>query len=487
MNKKLGQICSGLFDVDGQQGEIAVGGLSSDSRQVKPGYVFAALEGVNADGASFAAKAVEAGAVAIVAGPDSRIDVPGGVVVLRHENPRHALARMAANFYARQPGCVVAVTGTNGKSSVVAFVRQIWEAMGLCGASLGTVGVNWGGGEEKLAHTTPDPVTLHAMISQLSGRGISHLAVEASSHGLEQHRLDGLSLCAGAFTNFSRDHLDYHASEEDYFNAKMRLIDDLLEAGSPVVVNMDDKRAGEVIRRADRADLRVLQVGRKASDLRLDKIRPLGLGQELQITGGQGRYKVYLPLVGAFQAANALVAAGLVIASGGSEAVAIKVFENLKGARGRLELVDRTSAGAPVFVDYAHTPDALKTALEALRPFARGALKVVIGAGGDRDCGKRVLMGRAAARFADEVIVTDDNPRSENPAVIRKAILEGCPEATEIGDRAVAIDSAIRSLAPDDVLLVAGKGHEQGQIVGDRVLPFSDHEAVLAVTGGAAA
>jgi UDP-N-acetylmuramoyl-L-alanyl-D-glutamate--2,6-diaminopimelate ligase len=489
MSTDLTRLCGHDIDLDNGPDEIEIAGLSADSREIRKDFLFAALPGTVVDGVKFIANAIDNGATVILVGRHTKIevDVPDAVVVLRAKEPRKALAKIAARFYGRQPDCVAAVTGTNGKSSVVAFVRQMWQAMGMLSASLGTVGIEHPGGFEKLAHTTPDPVVLQKAVAKLARNGVDHLAIEASSHGLEQHRLDGLKICVGAFTNFSQDHLDYHKTFEAYFAAKMRLFDALLCEGCAAVVNMDCAQAGEVIKHVKKRRSRVFSVGRKGKDLQLLEASRLGLGQRLKIKGREGIHQVYLPLVGDFQISNAMVAAGVVIAAGGSESVAIKTFENLHGAKGRLELVERDKHGAAVFVDFAHTPDALDVALGALRPFAEKRLIVVFGAGGDRDKLKRPLMGEVAARLADKVFVTDDNPRTEDAGAVRKEILAGCPKAIEIGDRGKAIEAAIADLQDGDVLLIAGKGHEEGQIVGDKVIPFSDHEAVQSTIRGQAA
>ena len=487
MLKTLEILCEGLVEIEAGHKQLEVFGISADSRLIKPGFLFAALPGTLVDGAKFIGQAIDNGAVAVVVSNAVKVDVPENVAVLRTDQPRAVLARLAARFFVDQPDCVAAVTGTNGKSSVVAFVRQMWQAMGIRAASLGTVGIDHPDGFEKLEHTTPDPVALHESLARLAQNGVDHLALEASSHGLEQNRLDGINICVGAFTNFSQDHLDYHKTFEAYFAAKMRLFDDLLCPGCAAVINADSDEADKVIAHVRAHGVRVFTVGEKGRDLKLLEQTELGLGQLLKIKGHERTYKVYLPLVGKFQASNALVAAGMVIASGGSEAVAVKTFENLKGAKGRLELVDRTQKGAAIFVDFAHTPAALKLSLEALKPFAEGRLVVVFGCGGDRDKGKRPLMGKVACQMADKVYVTDDNPRGEAAGDIRAETLAGCPDATEIGDRQKAIASAIGELQKDDVLLIAGKGHEEGQIVGNKVMPFSDHTAVRLVIEGKAA
>ena len=462
-------------------GSIAIHGLTADSRQVKPGFVFAALPGTAADGAKFIPQAIAAGAVAIVAGAGVETR---GVPVIASSNPRRLFALMAARFFGRQPDLVVAVTGTNGKTSVAAFVREIWSSMGFRAASLGTIGVVSPAGTVELQHTTPDPVKLQEIAAGLAEDHVEHLVLEASSHGLAQYRLDGLRMAAGAFTNITRDHLDYHPTFEDYFNAKMRLFEELLQPGSPAVINMDTPHGGGVLARAHGHGLKDFTVGREGTALRLLSAERDGFGQRLDVQGPARRHSILLPLVGDFQASNALVAAGLVIATGGEEALAMHALESLKGAKGRLDLVARATNGAPIFVDYAHTPDALENAIVALRPYVKAKLAVVFGCGGDRDKGKRPQMGAIAARLADIAYVTDDNPRNEDASDIRSQVLAGAPGAIEIGNRGQAIRAAVDALAPGDVLLVAGKGHEEGQKIGKTVIPFSDHEAVKAAIRG---
>ena len=462
--------------------ELTIAGLTADSRKVQPGYLFAAFKGVSADGAKFAPSAAAAGAVAVLCAEDAAEDVrsglPENVVVIGVEEPRQIFARMAARFCGAQPDTIVAVTGTAGKSSVAHFVRQIFQAAGHPAASLGTLGTIKPGGESYGGLTTPDPVALHKELAELESEGINHAALEASSHGLDQFRLDGVRLTAAAFTNLGRDHMDYHPTIEDYLNAKLRLFAELLPAGGTIVVDPGEKHADRVLKVAEHRGLSVLTVGETGQDLKLTGLKPSGAGQDLTIETARGEYRVTLPLIGRFQVSNALIAAGLAIAAGIDTGTVLRALENLKGARGRLELAGKTKEGGLVFVDYAHKPDALDNALAALRPFAQRKLSVVIGAGGDRDPGKRQLMGEAAARRADLVIITDDNPRSEDPASIRKAVLKGAPDALEIGDRYEAIAEGVRRLQAGDILCVAGKGHETGQIVGDTVIPFSDHEAV---------
>ena len=468
--------------VDARQAAIDIAGLSADSRKIKSGFLFIAIAGAKADGAHFAKQAAVAGAAAVVA--EQRPDgLPPTVSFIQVDNARRALALAAAKFYLRQPQTIAAVTGTSGKTSVAAFTRQIWSTLGFQAASIGTVGVVAPKGERYGSLTTPDPVELHHTLAQLAGEGVTHLALEASSHGLDQHRLDGVRIAAGGFTNLSRDHLDYHPTIEAYLAAKLRLFEDLIVDGGTAVVGVDDCYAGQVVDAARKRRLKVMTVGEQGEDIKLAGGAIEGFAQVIDIAHDARRYKVKLPLVGAFQVQNAALAAGLAIATGAEPARTFAALEHLTGAKGRLELVGNRN-GAPIFIDYAHKPDALKKALASLRPYAKGKLTVVFGAGGDRDIGKRPIMGRVAVEGADKVIVTDDNPRSENPAAIRAAILAGAPGAAEIGDRAEAIRKTIADLKAGDVLLIAGKGHETGQIVGDRILPFSDHEAVAAALQG---
>jgi UDP-N-acetylmuramoyl-L-alanyl-D-glutamate--2,6-diaminopimelate ligase len=462
-------------------GDIVIAGVTSDSRAVKPGFVFAALPGTKNDGAKFIPQALQAGASAVIVAK-GMYKGPGNIV--EAENPRLLLAQIAARFYGEQPDTIVAVTGTNGKTSVAVFVRQIWAELGFRAASLGTIGIVGPDGTTKLEHTTPDPVQLQESVAALARDGVEHLAIEASSHGLAQYRLDGLRLTAGGFTNLTRDHLDYHGSFDAYFEAKMRLFTELLPPGAGAVINADSPSGEEVHLRAEARGLSTLLVGHKGRDIRLVDVQMEGLGQRLKLETKFGAFDVNLPLAGDFQASNALVAAGLVIASGGDAAHVFHALSSLKGAPGRLDLVGQNKDGATVYVDYAHTPDAIATALQALRPSVRGKLSVVFGCGGDRDKGKRPLMAKAAFENADHVIITDDNPRSEEAAQIRRDALVGAPSAKEIGDRAHAIRTAVDALKTGDILLVAGKGHEQGQIIGSEVRPFSDHDAVRAALRG---
>ena len=472
--------------------DTAVTGLSVDSRKVKPGHLFAALPGSLAHGAEFIGYAVRMGAAAILTdrrGADIAADAlanPGLSLVIV-DDPRLALAQACALWFGAQPATMIAVTGTNGKTSVATFCRQIWEALGFSAVNFGTTGVE-GAVTAPLNHTTPEPIMLHRLLRDLAGQGITHAAMEASSHGLAQRRLDGVTLTAAGFTNFTQDHLDYHQGFEDYFNAKAGLFTRVLPPDGIAVVNVDDPRAADICAIVQRRGQTLLTVG--ASDTA--KLRILGqrfdaTGQDVRFSFRGETYLSRLALIGGFQAANVLMAAGLVIACGADPDAVFRTFAQLVTVRGRMELAATRKNGATVFVDFAHTPDALKTALRALRPHVMGRLVVVFGAGGDRDQGKRPLMGAAAAAEADLVFVTDDNPRSETPAAIRQAILAACPEANEVDDRATAILMGVDALGPGDTLLIAGKGHETGQIIGNDVLDFNDVEqasiAVAALDG----
>jgi UDP-N-acetylmuramoyl-L-alanyl-D-glutamate--2,6-diaminopimelate ligase len=481
MSMTLAKLLGADASVSEAAGALLVSGLTADSREVKPGFVFAALPGTVVDGAKYIGQAIAGGAVAVITGKST---YSGEGLVVETANPRQVFARMAARFFGAQPDTIVAVTGTNGKTSVAAFVRQIWLSMGFRAASIGTVGVVGPAGAEYLAHTTPDPVQMHGILAKLSEDHVQHLALEASSHGLAQYRLDGVRFAAAGFTNLSRDHLDYHDTLEDYFDAKMRLFEELVPVGAPAVVNVDTPFGARVVKRAQLRGLKIFTVGKQGSDLKLVSARRDGMGQQLVVQTTNRQHSVYLPLVGEFQTSNALVAAGLVLATGGEESLTLHALESLHGAKGRLELVGKSKTGASIFVDYAHTPDALENAISALRPYTDGKLSVVFGCGGDRDKGKRPQMGAIAARLADRAIVTDDNPRGEDAKIIRAEILAACPGAQDIGDRAKAIRIGVDGLAAGDVLLVAGKGHEEGQTIGKTVVPFSDHEAVLAAMAG---
>jgi len=455
-------------------------GLTSDSRKAAPGFLFAAISGSKTDGARFVADAVGRGAIAVLGRPELADEVAAlGAAFIADDNPRLGLAQMAAQFYGAQPNIVAAVTGTKGKSSVVAFLREIWTALGKTAASLGTVGVISPKGAIPLNHTTPDPVEIHAALAQLKKDGVEHLAIEASSHGLDQFRLDGVKIAAAGFTNVTRDHMDYHPNFEHYLAAKLRLIDEVLVPEGVAVINADADHADTFIAAAKRRDLRQITTGETGETIKLVRHESRGDAQALGIVFAGKTYDVLLPLAGAFQASNALVAAGLAIGLGEDALKVFDALEHLKGAPGRMEKVAFAASGAPIYVDYAHTPDSLEKVLQALRPHTEQKLRVVFGCGGDRDKGKRPLMGQIAAALADDVIVTDDNPRSEEPAAIRAAILAEAKGAREIGDRHDAIRSAVASLKPGDVLVIAGKGHETGQYVGAKVIAFSDREEAL--------
>ena len=477
---------SDLFDADAQidppdVGVIEVSGLAVDSRVVKPGDLFFALSGTKTDGSKFIAAAVAAGAVALAgqAKPSSDRKLP----FVTTPNPRRALAIAASRFFPSQPSTIAAVTGTSGKTSVATFTRQIWQCLGYEAASIGTIGLVSPNRTVYGSLTTPDPIALHRQLDEITRDGVTHLAFEASSHGLDQFRLDGVRVNAGAFTNLSRDHMDYHPDVAHYLDAKLRLFRDLMVDGGAAVISADHDCSAQVIEAASQRKLLTMTVGRNGDGagegIRVAASVIDGFAQRIELEHRGRRYSVRLPLVGEFQIENAIVAAGLAIGTGGAPEEVFAALEQLEGAKGRLELVGEHQ-GAPIFVDYAHKPDALTKALQALRPYSTRKLIVVFGAGGDRDIGKRPIMGAIAAENADEVIITDDNPRSEDPAAIRAAILNSAKGAREIGDRAEAIGQAISGLAKGDVLLIAGKGHETGQIVGDRVLPFSDHDAVAA-------
>jgi UDP-N-acetylmuramoyl-L-alanyl-D-glutamate--2,6-diaminopimelate ligase len=483
--RRLASLFANDVAIPDDSANVWVHGLTADSRNVARGFLFAALPGSKNDGSKFIPQALEAGAAAILT--DER-PLQGEVTasVVRVADPRRALSLAASRFYARQPRTVVAVTGTNGKTSVTVFLRQIWERAGHRAASLGTIGLVAPGGAVTGSLTTPDPVKLHETLANLAEDKVTHMALEASSHGLEQRRLDGVRFSAGAFTNLSRDHLDYHRTIEDYFAAKLRLFDALLPKGAAAVADFDHPEAEKVAAVAKSRELEFLSVGSKGETLKLRSVTRMRDGSRLLVEAWGEKHYVSLPLVGHFQISNALVAAALAIATGIDPAKALDALSYLKGASGRLELVGTHPSGAQIFVDYAHTPDALANALQALRPHAEGKLVVIFGAGGDRDPGKRPLMGEAAAANSDRAIVTDDNPRSEEPAAIRKAVLEGAKGAEEIGDRRKAIRRAVADLAKGDILLIAGKGHETGQEIAGKVLPFSDQEearAALAACG----
>ncbi|MEW9919057.1 UDP-N-acetylmuramoyl-L-alanyl-D-glutamate--2,6-diaminopimelate ligase [Marimonas sp. MJW-29] len=466
-------------------------GLAVDSRDVKDGFLFAAMPGSRMHGGEFIQYALRMGAAAVLTDAEgariaeAELAASKAALVIT-DAPREALALTAALWFGKQPETMVAVTGTNGKTSVSTFVRQIWIEMGLPAVNLGTTGVE-GAWTAPLAHTTPEPITLHRALAEAAAYGITHAAMEASSHGLEQRRLDGVNLRAAGFTNFTQDHLDYHETFEAYFDAKAGLFARVLPEDGTAVINIDDPKGVDMAAIAKARGCEVMTVGRDGGDIHLTGQRFDATGQDIRFSWRGKSYQKRLDLIGGFQAENVLLAAGLVIACGADPQEVFDTLPHLTTVRGRMQLAATRDNGAAVFVDYAHTPDAVKTALKAMRPHVMGRLIAIVGAGGDRDPIKRPLMGAAAAANADLVIVTDDNPRSEDRAKIRAAVMEGAPEATEVGDRAEAILRGVDALGPGDALLIAGKGHETGQIVGDDVLPFDDAEqasvAVAALDG----
>ncbi|SDG42889.1 UDP-N-acetylmuramoylalanyl-D-glutamate--2,6-diaminopimelate ligase [Limimonas halophila] len=500
---RLAELVQGMTGVTIAAGDAAteIRALAADSREVEPGALFAALPGATADGRAFVADALNRGAAAVLAPEGTTLPAEAKETALvTTDAPRQTLARMAARFFTRQPATIAAVTGTNGKTSVASFTRQLWAQHGDTAASLGTLGLV----PEHLATspgalTTPDPVALHRCLAELAGAGCDHLAIEASSHGLDQGRLDGLTVTAAAFTNLSQDHLDYHADMAGYWAAKRRLFTELLPAGGTAVINADAPEAGELLDICQARGLRALTYGTYAdngsqhsgshggAELLIQDREPGPAGQQLGLRLAGERHDVHLPLVGSFQATNALAALGLAVAGGMPIADAVAGLAKLEGVPGRLQRVAQTPGGGQVVVDYAHAPGALETVLTALHPHAHGRLVVVVGCGGDRDRGKRPQMGAIAERLADRVIVTDDNPRSEDAAAIRRAVLAGAPGAREIGDRGEAIRTAVSELEPGDVLLIAGKGHETGQVVGERTLPFDDAAVARAAVAAQAA
>ena len=463
-----------------------VKGLTADSRDVEPGFLFAALSGTKADGREYIEEAAKKGAVAILTDASyesADCDLP----CFREEIPRLSLAHLASRFYGAEPETIAAVTGTNGKTSVAHFTRAIWQVMGLSAASIGTLGVVMPDQTMHLGYTTPDPVLLHKTLTYLVGHGIQHAVIEASSHGLDQYRLDGARIKSAAFTNLTRDHLDYHTSSEDYLNAKLGLISRVLDQTGTAVLNADSEVYPTFLRAAKERGVKVISYGRAGKDLRLVKLVPESAGQLITVEIFGVRQDIMLPLAGEFQVMNALCALGLVIGAGGDPVSASRSLAKITNVPGRLELVSRFANNAAIYVDYAHSPDALETVLDAVRSHAKGKIYVVFGCGGDRDKGKRAEMGRIAGLYADRAIVTDDNPRSEDPAQIRSEIIVACPDALNIGDRFTAIETAIKALEPEDILVVAGKGHEEGQVIGTETISFNDKNVVqkiVAALGG---
>lgn len=467
-----GLVLSGPKDPD-------VSGLIADSRAVKQGMLFAALPGTQVDGKNFIGSAIEQGAIAVLTDNAEAVPDQSSVSVLVAGDVRQAFAKLAAAFFGRQPQQVVAVTGTSGKTSVAGFLRQIWQIDGRTAASIGTLGVVSDALTIYGSLTTPDTVGLHELLRRLADNGVTHTAMEASSHGLDQRRLDGVDLAAAAFTNLGRDHLDYHADQEEYFLAKLGLFTRLLAPGRTVVLDSDEPWSDRVAAAAEARGLVTYSIGETGNEMRILSCAQEGAGQRLEVRCAGHTHHIRLPLIGRFQVSNALIAAGLAVATGVAETDAFAALARLTGAPGRLEHVGDHRSGAHAFVDYAHKPDALETVLKTLRPFTRNRLIVVFGAGGDRDHGKRALMGEIAERLADVAIVTDDNPRSENPATVRAMIRSAAPSSREIGDRSEAIHTAVALLREGDILVVAGKGHEEGQIVGDKTLPFSDRGVLV--------
>lgn len=478
----LRSLIGSQVDLDDALASLNISGLASNTDDVADGFLFFGLPGTNVDGAKFVDVAAKSGASAAIVSKTSDIpelDIP----ILRAEDPRVVLAHASAEFFDAQPEIVAAVTGTAGKTSVATFLRQIWASTGVAAASIGTTGVVAPGRDDYGNLTTPDPISLHRLLAELAKDGVSHASMEASSHGLDQHRLDGVRLSVGGFTNLGHDHMDYHPTIEHYLNAKMVLFRDRLPEGAPAVIFSDDAYSDAAIKAAENGGCEVLSVGRSGNFISLKKVEHQQHSQTIELEHSGAFYRVDFPLAGDFQVANGLVAAGMAIATGSDPASVFSALENLEGASGRLELVGKTKKGAPAYVDYAHKPEALENVLASVRPFTSGRIVLVFGCGGDRDTSKRAIMGEIASRLADIVIVTDDNPRTENPSDIRAEIMAACRDATEIGDRGEAINAACDLMEEGDCLIVAGKGHEPGQIVGDKVLPFSDHDVLRAALG----
>ncbi|AMO72258.1 UDP-N-acetylmuramoyl-L-alanyl-D-glutamate--2,6-diaminopimelate ligase [Sphingorhabdus sp. M41] len=475
---RLNSLKSGL---DGEAGEQNVTGFAIDHRKIAPGNIFGAFRGEKFNGEDFIEAAIAAGAIAIVAQPEAQVE---GAVHITDDEPRRLFAQMAARYYTPTPAHVAAVTGTNGKTSIAELTRQLWRMDGYNSASIGTLGVTTADEQVRTGLTTPDIVTFLSNMSGLAREGVSHAIFEASSHGLSQYRTEGLPVQVGAFTNLSRDHLDYHGDMDSYFEAKMRLFDEVVESDGTAVIWADDEPwSGKAIQRAKDRGLELFTVGETGETLRLVSQTPTHLGQVLMVKAQGNTHRISLPLIGAYQAANILCAAAIVLATGGKLENIFDHMQRVQPVRGRMERAVITRAGAPVYVDYAHTPDALRAAIEALRPHVTGKLITIFGAGGDRDKGKRPEMGKIAVEKSDHVIVTDDNPRSEDSATIRAEIMAGATGAEEVADRRAAIARAIAMAGPQDIILLAGKGHEQGQIVGDRVIPFDDVEVARECAG----
>ena len=470
---KLGQ----LLEQNSQALEVEICGITADSRKVEEGFLFVALPGLIFNGADFIKDAIEAGASAVLCIPDAKLE-NDNVAWILDEHPGRVFPYIVSRFFIYQPENIAAVTGTNGKTSVAFFTQQIWKQLGIKAASVGTLGIKADGYQLDTGLTTPDPIVIHKALSELCDLGVDHVVFEASSHGLDQHRLDGVNISAAAFTNLTHDHLDYHKTEGDYFKAKARLFKEVLKPSKTAVLNIDNPHVRDVLQICKAKGHKIITVGKTDGDIRLLNQRTSSSGQEITVSYKRKIYDIALPLVGGFQATNALMAVGLVIGCGGSADKAFKALSYLRPVRGRMEQAGRHPAGARIYVDFAHTPDALETVLQSLKPHVKGKLAVVFGCGGDRDRAKRKIMGEIAGKLADRIYVTDDNPRSENPKAIRQEILKGCALGIDAGDRESAIGMAVEDLQKGDVLLVAGKGHEQGQTIGTNVTDFDDVSVV---------
>lgn len=468
---------SELLDADFIGSDVEIIGITADSRRVKPGYMFVALPGLQFNGADFIDDAIQSGASAILSVPSAKIENVNVTWIL-DDYPGRVFPHVVARFFKKQPEKIAAVTGTNGKTSVAFFTQQIWKQLGYKAASVGTLGIHSDEYQKETGLTTPDPVVIHQALSELCDHGVDHVVFEASSHGLDQRRLDGVNISAAAFTNLTHDHLDYHNTEQEYFDAKKRLFTEILKPSKTAVLNFDSPMVREVQKICEAKGHNIISVGHDDGDIRLLAQRTSSSGQDITISYRGDIFDISLSLVGHFQAMNALMAVGLVIGCGGDAKKAFKALSYLRPVRGRMEQAGRHPSGARIYVDYAHTPDALDTVLHALKPHAKGNLSVVFGCGGDRDRTKRKVMGEVAKKLADRIYVTDDNPRSEKPEDIRAEILKGCPQAINAGDRLSAIQRSVAALEEGDVLLVAGKGHEQGQTIGKEVFEFDDVSVV---------
>ncbi len=476
--KQMNKFLSELVKTEENISSIKINGITSDSRNVMPGFIFAALPGSKTNGKKFISDAINKGAVVVIAETGTKISC-SDTLLITSDNPRSKYAKIASKFYTEKPSWLGAVTGTNGKTSVACFTSQLWNSMNLKGAAIGTLGINSIEYKSSLDLTTPEPVTLHRELSEISTRGLDYAIIEASSHGLDQSRLDGITFEAAAFTNLSHDHLDYHITYEKYKNAKLRLFSDLINNNGTAVLNRDSNEFKEFSTVAKRNNISVISYGSDIrSDICLVSSIPKSVGQEIEINVSGKRERLLFPLFGDFQAHNAMCALGLVIASGADANKAIQSLGHLTGVKGRLELVAELSNRARIFIDYAHSPEALEKTLLSVKNYTRGKLNLVFGCGGNRDEAKRITMGQIASKYSNKIYVTDDNPRKENPEKIRRAILSGCPDGLDIGDRRKAIFLAVSELEPGDILVIAGKGHETDQLYNDRVKPFDDRYEV---------